>query len=406
MNILLITAYFPPDTGSAASLFYELGCRLVRKGHVVTVLTSFPSYHVRGNTKHYDGEKCVRENIDGVSVLRLRVPQLSRNIPALRGFRQFAMAYRFSRVVARMKEHDVALVYSPPLPLGLAAASLKKNSTPLVLNVQDLFPRSAVDLKILRNTVLIRLFEYLERRIYGLADHITVHSPGNRHHVAGAGVDSRDVTVVPNWVDTDFVRPGQKPNSFSRRHKLDNRFVVSFAGVIGYSQDIDVVLRAARLLRQKKEILFLIVGDGVEKPRLIDKAERMALDNVRFMPMQPRAAYPLILQSSDVCLATLNQEVRSPVVPSKILSIMASRKPLIACMDSGGDAANVVRDADCGFVYPAGDHKGLAEAVCKLYDSPVLRERLGANGRAFCESNFSLDTCADKYVELFERIVK
>ncbi len=402
MKVLLVTAYFPPDTGSAAHLFYELGVQLVRENHAVTVLTSFPSYHTVEPVQGYQGRRFLRERLDGLEVVRVRVPNLPRQIPVARAAWQFLLAHRFAHAIRHLEKHDVALVYSPPLPLGLAGAALKKSRrTPFILNVQDLFPRSAVDLRILKNRWLIAFFEALEKRIYRAADHITVHSPGNLAHVVGTGIGVDNVTVVPNWVDTDFLRPDRRRNGFSDKHGLAGRFVASFAGVLGYSQDIDVILDAAQRLREHAEILFLVVGDGVEKDRLIRKTRALGCTNVRFLPMQARQVYPDVLTASDVCLVTLNTKVVSPVVPSKILSIMAAGKPLVACMNPQGDAAEVIRAARCGFVLPAGDAAGLAEAILRLRRESSLCTELGRNGRAYCVENFSLARCAQRYVGLF-----
>jgi len=405
MRILFVSAYFPPDTGSAATLFYEMGGYLAKKGHSVSVLTSFPSYHVTGKVNHYEGKGFTREDIDGMAVFRVRVPQFPRHIPAMRALWQFSMSYCFSRTADKLDKQDICLVYSPPLPLGLTGSVLKRKKTcAFVLNVQDLFPQSAVDLRLLKNKMLVRFFEYLERRIYGSANHITVHSHGNKAHVNRTGVDPQKITVIPNWIDTDFIRPGPKANPFSKRYGLAEKFVVCFAGVLGYSQDIDVILNAAAMLKNEKEKVFLIVGGGVEKGRLTKKANDMCLDNVLFLPMQPRDIYPHILASSDVCLSTLNKDVLSPVVPSKILSIMAAGKPLVACMNLNGDAPAMIQQAECGYVFAAGDSGSLANAVQKLYEEPNLRRRYGANGRNYCVANFSLDVCADKYVGLFQNL--
>ena len=405
MRVLLVTAYFPPETGSAAHLFYELGTKLVQHHHAVTVLTSFPSYHAVGPVHDYQGKRFLRELFEGMSLVRVRVPNLPRHVPAARALWQFALACQFSRAIKRLERHDVALIYSPPLPLGFTGTALRKaGATPFILNVQDLFPQSAIDLKILRNRWLIAFFRALEKRLYRAADHITVHSPGNLAHVVGTGVDGGNVTVIPNWVDTEFLRPDRQRDGFSERHGLLGRFVVSFAGVLGYSQDIDVILEAACLLKDRHEILFLIVGDGVEKDRLMKKARALGCRNVLFLPMQARQMYPDVLAASDVCLVTLHQEVVSPVVPSKILSVMAAGKPLLACMNPQGDAAEVIRTAGCGAVLAAGDAAGLAEAIVKLQEDPGLRMQWGRNGRAYCVGNFSLDRCTERYVDLFNRL--
>lgn len=407
MKVLLVSAYFPPETGAAANLFYDLGRKLVQKGQDVTVLTSFPSYHVVTKIDSYKGSRFMEEQLNGMKVLRVKVPQFPQYIPVGRGLWQFSVAYLFSRALRRIAKHDIALIYSPPLPLGLTGMSLTKQyGTPFILNVQDIFPQSAIDLKLLKNKILVHFFEYLEKRIYYHAKCITVHSSDNKTHVQKAGIDADKVTIIPNWIDTDYLQSGPKQNFFSDKYGLQNKFVVSFAGIIGYSQDIDVILNAAELIREKEKILFLIAGDGVEKKRFVLKAKNLGLNNVLFLPMQFRDVYSLILHSSDICLSTLKEEVLSSPIPSKILSIMASGKPLIACMNLNSSASKMVEDAQCGFVLPAGDYNGLVDRILRLYNSPELCDNYGRNGRKYCLENFSMDICTNKYIQLFEQNVK
>lgn len=407
MHILLVTAYFPPDTGSAAHLFYELGTALVERGHDVSVITSFPSYHARGDLSRYRRRLWLNETLDeGISVARVAVPRPFRDTPVGRGLWQFSCAASFALRGLALPRPDVVLVYSPPLPLGLTAWMLRLfRGIPFVLNVQDLFPQSAIDLGVLKNGFLVRFFKGLERFLYRQANYITVHSPGNREHVISRGAEPERVTVMHNWVDTDFIRPGERFNGFSRGHGLDNRFVVSFAGVVGYSQDLDIVLEAANLLRDRPKIHFLIVGDGVEKARLEQKAREMELSNVQFLPMQPRHRYPAVLHASDVSLATLHAEVATPVVPSKILSIMAAGRPVIASMNLNGDAPRLIEEAQCGYALPPENPQALAEAILTLYHDATLREQLGWNGRRYAEQHLSVQAGAERYIRLFERLL-
>lgn len=408
MNILLMTAYFPPDTGSAAHLFYELGVALAECGHDVTVLTGFPSYHAQGdNLEHYQGRLWLTETWDeGIKVARVAVPQLFRNTPVGRGLWQFSCALSFSLRGLVLPRPDVLLVYSPPLPLGLSAWVIRlSRGTPFILNVQDLFPQSAIDLGVLNNGFLLRLFEWMERFLYRQANHITVHSSGNKQHVVAAGGDPERVTIMHNWVDTDFIRPGERLNGFSHEYGLNDKFIVSFAGVLGYSQDIDVILAAADLLRDYAEIHFLIVGDGVEKARLEQKAGNMQLSNVQFLPMQPRHRYPSVLHASDVSLATLHAEVSTPVVPSKILSIMAAGRPVVASMNLDGDAPRLIEEASCGYALPPENPEVLAGRILDLFRSASLRQHLGQNGRRYAEEHLSVRAGAQSYVHLFKHIL-
>jgi len=407
MNILLITAYFPPDTGSASHLFYELGMTLVERGYPVTVLTGMPGYYPQGPLDRYKGKVWLREEISGINVVRVANPRFTRRLMVGRALWQFSGAMAFLLAGLRLTRHDVAIVYSPPLPLGLTAWALHRlQGTPFILNVQDLFPQSIIDLGLLKNRWIIRLFEEMERFIYRHAEIITVHSSGNRQHVLSKGIAADKVTVIPNWVDTDFIRPADRMNGFREVHGLDKAFVVSFAGVLGYSQDLDVVLDAAALLSDYDDILWLIVGDGVRRAHLEARTKQMKLSNVRFLPMQPRDEYPAVLHASDVCLATLHAGVKTPVVPSKILSIMAAGRPVVAALNLDSDAPNLIAKARCGFCVPPGDPNALAEAVLHLYGDAALRKRLGNNGRRYAEEHLSLRMCVDQYEALLQRIAR
>jgi len=130
----------------------------------------------------------------------------------------------------------------------------------------------------------------------------------------------------------------------------------------------------------------------------------MGLDNVRFLPMQPREKYPAVLHASDASLVTLHAEVKTPVVPSKILSIMAAGRPVVAAMDLGGDAPKLIADARCGRCVPPEDPQALAEAVLAFYRDPALREEMGQSGRRYAEERLSLDRCVAQYEVLLQRL--
>jgi len=404
MKILLISAYFPPDTGSASHLFYELGKALSDQGHKITVITGIPSYHVQGPLDRYKGKNWIRENVNGMDVLRVALPQLPRQLMVARALWQFSGAFAFLFAGLKVARQDITFVYYPPQPLGLTGWALKKLSRiPVVLNVQDLFPQSIIDLGLLKNPWIIRIFETMERFIYRQADVITVHSEGNRQYVINKGASVEKVIVIPNWVDTDFIRPSERINEFRREHGLVDAFIVSFAGVLGYSQDIDVILQAAKLT-EEQQIFWLIVGDGVEKARLQLKAKEMELKNVKFLPMQPREKYPSILHASDIGLVTLYADVKTPVVPSKIQSIMAAGRPVVASLSLSGDAPKLISEAGCGLCVPPENPQALAGAILTLYRDPALREEMGRNGRRYVEEDLSLEACTKRYEELIKKV--
>jgi glycosyltransferase involved in cell wall biosynthesis len=208
--------------------------------------------------------------------------------------------------------------------------------------------------------------------------------------------------VIPNWIDTEAIRPGERHNALRASVGLTDEFLVSFAGIMGYSQDLETVLHCAAGLQEHRDIAFLLVGDGVEKPKLLAQAREKALKNVHFLPMQPKDKYPEVLAASDLCLATLRPEVKTPVVPSKILSIMAAGRPVLAALPLEGDAPRLLQGAQCGLCVPPGNPEALARAILTLYRDPPLRARLAAQGRDYAVRHLSLAAAVarlEKYCE-------
>ena len=397
MKLLLISAFFPPEVGSAAHLFYELGQALNSRGHEVTVLTGLPRYHVVDQGQRSRRRPLIWETYHGLRVLRVFNLDVPWDLPVLRGIDQMVSAFSTGLAGAFLPDFDAALVYSPPLPLALAALGLcRLRRRPLVVNLQDLFPQSAIDLGVLKDPYLIRIFRKMESFLYRRAQLITVHSPGNQSHVLAAGGDPEKIRVVPNWVDTEAIRPAPRQNRLREKLGLGRHFIVSFAGIMGYSQDLDTVLQSAARLKDRPDIVFLLVGDGVEKARLLETAKAQRLANVRFLAMRPKEEYPEVLAASDVCLATLRKQVRTPVVPSKILSIMAAGRAVLASLPLEGDAPRLIEEAGCGVCLPPGDPEALARAVLHLYGHPELLEEMGARGRAYAVEHHSLARCVDR----------
>jgi colanic acid biosynthesis glycosyl transferase WcaI len=404
MNILLVCAFFPPEVGSAAHLFFELGQALKDRGHRVTVLTGLPRYHVLGDQKHYRRRPLVAENYHGLQVYRVINLNIPWNVPLLRGLDQFFSAFSFGLAGLFLPPFDLALVYSPPLPLALSTYFLSRlRGKPSILNVQDIFPQSAIDLGVLRNPFLIRVFKGMEAFLYKHFRQVIVHSEGNRQYVISRGGAPERVAAVHNWVDTDTLKPGKKDNHFRDSLGRGNRFVVSFAGIMGYSQDLTTVIQAATLLKDHPEISILLVGDGVEKPGLQRLAEENHLQNVTFLPMQPKEEYLNVLHASDLCLVTLRKEVKTPVVPSKILSIMAAGRPVLASLPLDGDAPRLINEAQAGVILPPGQPGLMAEAILKFSQDGDLGEQMGANGRHYAVQHLSLQSCMARLEKLFQQ---
>jgi len=180
---------------------------------------------------------------------------------------------------------------------------------------------------------------------------------------------------------------------------------VCYAGTMGYAQDLLPTIEAAHILKSDEDVLFLLVGEGIQEPRWKREVEALGLKNVRFLPLQEKSIYPSIIAASDIGIVPLTQNLRTPVVPGKLLDFMAGGRPVIATANLDGDTAKIIREADCGYVFPPQVGRQVANAILELYHNPKLANRLGTNGRIFAESHFSLKISGSQYEELFKQLI-
>jgi colanic acid biosynthesis glycosyl transferase WcaI len=404
MKILALTRYFPPDIGTASHLFFELCENLVNLGHQVSAVTSMPRYNLTVIPPKYRRRLFLHEQMAGMEVYRIAGFAIP-NEEMRRKAEQILVAPFFYFAGLMASRPDLIIVYSPPLTLGVTAHLLGwKWQVPFIINVQDLYPQCLADYGY--PDYMISFFARMADFVYARAQFITVHSGGNRAIIMrDSPVEYDKVRIMDNWVDTDLISPTSKVNEFSRQYDLHNKFVVSFAGSIGVPQGMEVMVDAACELREQSDIIFLIVGDGIEKKKLVSRAEELGLDKIFFLPMQPRETYPSILASSDVSLVTLAPGITTPVVPSKILSIMAAGRPVLASLPLQGDAPKLIHEAQCGLCVEPGNPTALAEAILNLYHHPELCMTYGANGRRYAEEHFSRTKCVAKYEGLFQEAI-
>lgn len=396
MHVMIMTAVFPPEIRSAAQLMCELSETLVRRGHFVTVLTSKTRGLIPTVSEHR-----------GVRVIRIpTLPVHRSHAPAaLRGLGQIINCLMYFIAALFVRHVEVTLAYSPPLAMGLVGAWLYRlKRIPHLLNVQDLVPQYAIDLGVLKSQNLIRVLKSLEHAIYRNVQLISVHSPGNAQYMMAEGVPIEKVGVVPNWVDTHRLQPGQG-SDYRQRAGWEGKFVALFGGLLGFAQDVDTIVEAGALLRDHEHIDLVIVGEGVEKDRLVRKAQALGLSNVHFMPSVSNEKYPSVVSAANVCLATLQKSLQCPVVPSKLLGYMAAGKPIIAAFPLGGDAPRVVQEAQCGVCVPPGDPEQLAQAILHASQNPSLCRRWGGNGRRYVLANHDREQVVARYEWLMEGMI-
>lgn len=401
-NILIITDSYPPEIRSAAELMKDLADGLRDKGHNVFVATSYPKYNL-ADSESIIWPKISNEN--GVKVLRIKtLPHHKANF-IIRGIAQLTMPYIFFRAIRKNinDKLDVVILHSPPLPLTIAAHKIKKfYKAKYILNLHDFFPQNAVDLGILTNKPLIKFFEGMERNAYENADTIAVPSEEHKKFLKEQrGISDEKIFVIPHWIDAKPFKNAERSGKFRKLYGLDNKFIFLFAGVLGPSQGLDLIVRLARELKDNKDICFLFVGDGSDKNRIMELAKNYKLDNVIFRPFVSKEDYPELAKDSDVGLISLSAKNTTPAVPAKLLGYMAAAIPVIAFVHKESDIHRIIKEAECGFSAISDEDKKALDIVLKIYQEKNKLRQYGDNGFRYLLANFTKEICVGKFENLF-----
>jgi len=406
MRLLVITVAYPPEIRSASHLMHEFVEELKKRGHEITVITTFPQDDLtkKGSNKNYK----TLSSEEGVEVIRVKTLPLYKINYLIRGVIQLMLPLIFYQAARKFisKKPDAIIVYSPPLTLGLVAVWLSKYySAKTILNIHDIFPQNAIDLGILKNKILIKFFEYIEKWLYKKVDLITVHSPGNKQFlIENKQLLPEQIKVVHNWVDYDFFSKAVRGYEFRKKYNVDSKLVILFAGILGPAQGLDVIIEIAEKIENKSMAHFLFVGDGTEKKKLEDIAANFKLSNVSFHPFVSKEEYASLLKDVDVGLVSLNADNKTPVVPGKLLGYMASELPVLAVLNKESDCHKIIRQSECGFSFKAQNQEEIINAILKLEKDEGLRKNMGKKGAEFVRENFSQEGAVDKYEEIFEII--
>ena len=188
--------------------------------------------------------------------------------------------------------------------------------------------------------------------------------------LSAADIPNERIVCLPNWADTTRIYPIRTGNAFRQRHGLDGKFVVMYSGNLGLSQNLDELLVAADLLRERDEIQFVLVGDGASRARLEQTARDKQLNNVRFLPYQPQAELAHSLSAADLHLVPLDARVTGCIVPSKLYGILAAGVPSLVVADDRCEASRVIRESGAGWVVSPGDPEFIARTIARCAENP------------------------------------
>jgi colanic acid biosynthesis glycosyl transferase WcaI len=374
VDVLLVSQYYPPEPGATQNRLGTFASGLAARGHRVTVICEQPCHPVGVFHAGFGRRPVMSERNGRITVHRLWVAASRRKTTTRRVAFYGTFAAGVTAGVCALPRHDVMFASSPPLPAVLtAAAAAAIRSTPLVVDVRDIWPAAAEALGELSDPRLVRSFERAEAWLYRRATRVTATTKPVCEHIDRLAGRSLSVHLPNGALDELLERPDGPPEH-------ENGFVVGYAGNFGIAQGLDIVLDAAERL-QDSNARFVLVGDGPVGDHLRQEQMSRRLSNVEIRRSIPVAAVGRFLQDCDALLVPLSRHpLLADFIPSKLYDAMAVGRPAIVA--ATGEAAVLVRDAEAGVVVPPEDGAALAATVRELSGDPALAKRLGEAGRA------------------------
>lgn len=404
MKLVVVCPHFAPDIAPTGTVMTRIVTELADRGHQLHVITALPWYREHAIEDGWGSKLWRTETTSWGSITRVHpFPGKSKSNLLRRalGFVAFSalVAWRGFFAGGFLSRLDGVIAMSPPLTLGLTGRLITAvRGGRLMFNIQDVFPDAAITTGAIRHPLIISLASRLEKWSYRASDFVVVLSDDLADNVrAKVSKSRRDrVRVIPNFVDTEVITPCSRNTAYRTELGIGDQVVVMYAGNVGYSQSLDMVVEVARAM---PSVVFVINGDGSARKSLESSARGLA--NVKFADYQPIERLSEVLATGDIHLVPLRSGLARVSVPSKTYSIMASSRPVIAAIDPDTEIPRLLERAGAGVSVAPDDADALRAAITKLVDAPTVRESLGKNGREWVERHASPRAVAIAYEGLF-----
>lgn len=413
-KILLLPAYFYPE--NAASLYiaqnrYEA---FAKNGFEMVAFVPSPTRGISKEIREkYKGTKKEKMYDNKMLVYRFSMFSEKKN-PLLRALRYTLCAVKqFNRSVFSIESHDCNVLFiasTPPIQGALAAIikKVRKNHISIVYNLQDVFPDSLVGTGMThKGSLLWKIGRRIENFTYRNADKIVVISQDFKKNLIDKGVTDEKIEVIYNWVDENAVVPVKDDENELFEEFGINResFRVVYAGNLGNAQNIEIIVNAARMLKDNSKIQFIIFGKGGLEEEIKTAKAKEQLDNLFILPLQPYERVSKVYSLGHVCIVACKPGLGGAAMPSKTWSIMSSGRAVLANFDEG-ELKEIVEKNNCGAFTKAGDLEGFVSTIENLSQHPEQCAEMGVNGRQFILDNLTRAVGTQKYVNVIKSVMK
>ena len=380
MRILFLTDNFPPETNAAANRVHERARFWAEWGHEITVVTSAPNFPQGKLYEGYENSWYRTERMDDIKVVRVKTFITPNEGTFLRALDFLSFLFTGFAASLVQRRPDVVVATSPQFFTAVAGWLVGIfRRVPFVFELGDIWPASILAVGAMRAGAVYRMLEWVELLLYRTSASVVALSPAFKRNLMNRGIDGGKVAVVMNGVDLSLFAPGERADVLAREWGLGESFVVGYLGTHGMAHALGNVLDAAEILRDRPRIRFLFVGDGAKRTELIAAARARDLNNVLFLPSQPRDMMSKVWSVCDVALVHLRAAAAfSEVIPSKIFEAMAMGLPVLLAAPQGAASRILLADR-AGLAVPAEDPDALAAAVVRLAEGDDLRAELARN---------------------------
>lgn len=400
-RLIFINRYFHPDLSATSQLLTELAGGLGNEFelHVICSRQLYGDAGARlthrGRYREAQVHRCWSLRFGRDRLLGRAADYLSFALSA---------TMRLSRLARR---GDLVVAMTDPPMMSVCAALVAKRRGAVLINwLQDLFPEVAIALEVARLPSWASALLFSARNwTLRVAARNVVLGVNMRRRIRALGIASEALPVIENWADAEALTPRPPQWSSLRRSlKAEGRFVVQYSGNMGRAHEYETLLGAARELREEDGWLFLFVGGGARMQPLRQTAEQEGLQNMRFLPLQPREQLTDSLAAADVHVSCLLPRLEGLIVPSKLYGILAAGRPVIVIGDPDGEQARVVRGARCGSVIACGDSRALVDELRRMRAEPEWLHEAGLNARQLFEQRYTLKAAVGKWREVLEGV--
>jgi colanic acid biosynthesis glycosyl transferase WcaI len=404
MKILIVTPYYPPDLGPSAPLIGMLAEDAAQQGEQVTIIAAVPHYPSGSVAPAYRKKWLYTEKKRGLMIYRVWVPGGSRS-NLLHRLLTFLVFQLLATLIGIRQQYDVLMLTNPAIETGLPYFFLGwLRRKPCLLCVWDMYPEVMQRMGIVRNKALLEIVRFFEDITLRGAHTLHVFHPNFIHELKAHDIPAEKIVVIPPWIDTTFLRPLPKQNTFSIEFGLAGTFNLLYAGNFGFSQGLEDFLEVAALLQEEEDFRFVLIGDGTQRQAIEERLEKLGLRNIVLLPFQPRERLPEILATADISLISLRSGLLDGSIPSKTFPLLASGRPILAAVDPGCGIWSLMEISGAGMCVSPVDKRRIAEKIIQLKSDSELRDQLGRKAREFAVANYDRLSACKAFLDTMENM--